>query len=130
VASPTLVVITSKGGNKAARSVKISGRTLPLGRRPVKVAIKNDDLPTMTKEITPAEDGAYTYTEFTPLEAGDYEIEATAPDGKGMASTKVIAIEIEDVDEKLDAVMTDAGKAADEGLAAADKKIGEQPTAS
>jgi len=127
VASPTLVVISSKGGNKAARSVKISGRTLPLGRRPVKVAIKNDDLPTMTKEITPTEDGAYTYTEFTPLEAGDYDIEVTAPDGKGTASTKVLAIEIEDVDDKLDAVMTDAEKAADDGLAAADKKIGEEP---
>jgi hypothetical protein len=126
-ASPTMVIIASMGGNKAAHKVTISGRTLPLGRKPVKIVIKNDDLPTMANDIVPGEDGSYTFTEFAPLEAGDYAIEATAPDGKGAASTTVTAIEIEDVDEKVDAVMAGAQKAAEEGLAAADRKIGEQP---
>lgn len=125
-ASPSLVVIHTKGKNRTARKVTISGNTLPLGQRPVTVVIKNDELPTMTKEIVPEEDGAYTFTEFAPLDAGDYEIVATAPDGKGEASTKVTAIEIEDIEDRLDTAMTEAANAAEAGIAEADKKIAEQ----
>ena len=126
-ASPALVVILSKGGNKSVRKVKIFGVTMPLGQRPVSIVIKNDDLPPMTKTLVPSENGAYSFTEFAPLEAGEYEITATAPDGKGEATVKLTAIEFEDLEEKADATLTEAEQAADDGVAAADKKIAELP---
>lgn len=125
-ADPTLVIIRSKDGTKASAKVTISGITLPLGQRPVSIVIENDDLPAMTKEIVPGEDGEFSFAEFAPLEAGDYVITVTAPDGKGETSTKIIAIEIEDIADKLDTTLTDALQAAEAGIAEADKKITEQ----
>ena len=125
-ATPALVVIQSKGGSKVVGKVRISGTTMPLGSRPVSVEIRNDDFPPVTKEIVPGEDGRYSFTEFAPLEAGDYEITATAPDGKGEATITVSAIEIEDLEDELDTILTDAAKAAEEGIVAAEKKIAEQ----
>ena len=122
-ATPAWVVILSKGGNKGVRRVTISGITMPMGDKPVSIEIKNDDLPTITKSLMPAENGAFSFTEFAPLEAGDYEITATAPDGKGTATIKVTAVEFEDLEEKIDEILTDAAKAAEDGVIAADEKI-------
>ncbi|MCE9522981.1 MAG: hypothetical protein K8S25_11205 [Alphaproteobacteria bacterium] len=125
-ASPALVVILSKGGNKSVRKVKISGTTIPLGQRPVTIVIKSDDLPPMTKTLVPGEDGTFSFTEFAPLEDGDYDITATAPDGRGEATTKLIAIELEDLEDKVDATLAEAETAAEDGVAEADKKIADQ----
>ena len=54
---PTLAIIHSKDGSKASQKVTVSGDTLPLGQRPVSIVIKNSDLPPMTKEIIPGQDG-------------------------------------------------------------------------
>jgi hypothetical protein len=123
---PTLVIIHSKDGSRASGKVTISGVTLPLGQRPVSIVIKNDDLPPMTKEIVPGQDGDFSFAEFAPLQAGEYEITATAPDGKGEATAKLTAIEIEDLEEKLNTTLTEAVQAAEEGIVEADQKITEQ----
>ncbi len=122
--TPARVYIATRGKSKAVRNVLISGQTLPAGNRPVEISVSSDDVPTRAMSVTPDESGAYSYGSFGPLEAGEYTITVTAPDGRGQAETELKAVDTPDLEEESDELVPRVVKITEAALVEAETALG------
>lgn len=120
--TPDLVVI----GGKAARSVIVSGETVPAGKRPVSIVIKRQGTSVASAQVQSDDQGRYRYADYAPSEAGDYQVTVTAPDGRGTAATKFKAIGVSNLGSEAEKAIIEAAKAVEDGIEAGAAKIDEQ----
>jgi hypothetical protein len=128
---PALVVVLDGESAKAGRKVAISGRTLATGLasgRPVRIAIDSDD-PVLHEQLSAGvgKNGAYASRRFGPVEPGQYRITATAPDGRGTATTTLTAIAVPDLGERASVALGEAIATVDRSLDEADRAIEAKP---
>ena len=120
--APDLVAISGK----AARGVVISGRTIPAGKRPVSILIERQGTSVASAQVQSDDQGRYRYADYAPSEAGDYQVTATAPDGRGTAATKFKAIGLSSLEAEAEKAIIEAAKAVEDGIEAGAAKIDEQ----
>ena len=120
------MVLAAKPG-AAAKTLTVTGQTLPAGERTVAVTIKSDAGTVVTTlQIKPDAKGGYSLSPPVPAKAGVYEVAVLAPDGRGKASAQFRAVEPSGLGAQTETVVTEAVKAALEGVAAAEAKIESQ----
>lgn len=126
---PSLVVVYEGESGKLGRKVTIKGRTLPMGKDPVTITFESDDPPLHTQTVAMVDEktGAYSNSEFGAVEAGEYKITVTAPDGRGTAATTLTAITVPDLSEHADKAITKADDAVEQALDKLDQKIDDKP---
>lgn len=125
-AEAELVVIWVKGGSRSARYVFVKGETLPVGGKPVRFSVEGTPVP-IVGDLAVDDAGQFKGRTFAPLEGGEYTITFTAPDGRGEASVKVSAIELEEMEEKTVAAVKEAAEAAEKAVTAAEAKLDDIP---
>lgn len=128
---PSLIVVYEGGAGKTSRKVTVSGQTMAMGPdsgQPVRIAVDNDDLPLHTEIDTAVDNnGDYSNSKFSPIKPGEYQITATAPDGRGSATTTLTAISVPQLGDRAPDSMREATQTVVETLADVEKKVDEKP---
>jgi hypothetical protein len=124
-AAPSVVLVGKPGA--AAKTLTISGETMPAGQRPVAITIKSNSGTVIgSEQAKPDAKGNYSVAPPAPTKAGVYEVGVVAPDGRGKASAQFRAVEPSGLGAQTETVVNEAIKAALDGVAAAEAKIESQ----